>query len=156
MLIEKKTKDQHNNIVQHYYEDEQGRRQGEWKDYYCNGLMWGHCWYKDDDRHGERRLYWENGTLRLHAHYKNDRRHGEYKLWTEEGQLWEHTFYKDDKAHGQYHEYAITGRLLRRKFFQNNHDISDQVKPLIKNAMSITKEEQAIIMLKFNIKCLTS
>jgi len=59
-----------------YYEDDQGRRQGEFKWYYANGQLWLHCWYKDDEYHGE------------------------YKSYHKDGSLWEHTYFEDGKEKG--------------------------------------------------------
>lgn len=58
---------------EHYFEDEKGRLQGEYK-----------YWY-------------ENGQLAEHYIFENDIRHGEYKEWHENGQLTAHCFYVNGK-----------------------------------------------------------
>ena len=59
-----------------YFEDELGRKQGEYKSYLANGSLYVHCFYVDDKRHGE------------------------YKEWhaSGNGQVWEHCFFVNELA----------------------------------------------------------
>jgi len=59
-----------------YYEDAQGRWQGEFKLYYDNGRLWEHCWYKDGKLHGEYKEYNEDGSLWIHTYYENGEEKG--------------------------------------------------------------------------------
>jgi len=57
---------------QDYYKDEQGLKQGEYKDYYFNGELWERSFFKDGKKHGECKYYHpENGELLGHVFYKN-------------------------------------------------------------------------------------
>ena len=67
MLKEIKTKSEH------YFVDDQGRKQGEFK-----------YWY-------------ENGQLRIHKFYRDGKLYGESKSWYDNGQLETHRFFKDGK-----------------------------------------------------------
>jgi antitoxin component YwqK of YwqJK toxin-antitoxin module len=58
--------------TEHYFEDEFGNKQGEYKAWYSDGQLWVHCFYVDDKVHGE------------------------YKLWYSDGQIWVHCYYVDD------------------------------------------------------------
>ena len=60
------------NLV-HYFIDEHGRRQGEYKEYR------------------------PSGGLREHYICKDDKAHGEYKGYTTGGELWRHDIYLDGK-----------------------------------------------------------
>ena len=53
----------------HFFEDAQGRYQGEYKDWYVNGNLWEHCFYVDNKRHGECKCWNEYGKLRYHDFY---------------------------------------------------------------------------------------
>jgi antitoxin component YwqK of YwqJK toxin-antitoxin module len=57
----------------HYFEDDEGRRQGEYK-----------SWHK-------------NGNICRHSFYVDDKLHGEYKYWSDDGTIWFHDFYVDGK-----------------------------------------------------------
>jgi antitoxin component YwqK of YwqJK toxin-antitoxin module len=63
MLTETKT-DRH-----HYFVDDRGRFQGEYKNCYTNGQLCTHCFYVDGDRHGECKSLNTDGTLITHAFF---------------------------------------------------------------------------------------
>ena len=50
----------------HFFEDAQGRFQGEYKSWHGNGKLYKHCFYVNGKRHGEFKLWYENGTLGYH------------------------------------------------------------------------------------------
>jgi antitoxin component YwqK of YwqJK toxin-antitoxin module len=81
----------------HYFEDENGQRQGEYSKWYETGQLREHCYYVDGKRHGEYKWWYENGQLWEHCYYVDDNLHGEYKAWYSDGQLWRHCYYVDDK-----------------------------------------------------------
>jgi antitoxin component YwqK of YwqJK toxin-antitoxin module len=54
----------------HYFEDDRGRRQGEYKSWYANGQLWENCFYVDGKWHGECK-WWKNGQIRRHCFYVN-------------------------------------------------------------------------------------
>jgi antitoxin component YwqK of YwqJK toxin-antitoxin module len=53
----------------HYFVDNEGRYQGEYKDWDGNGQMTRHCFYVDDRRHGEFKRCYSNGTIWFHDFY---------------------------------------------------------------------------------------
>ena len=59
-----------------YYEDAQGRLQGESKWYYSNGQLYEHSHYKDNKYHGEYKWYNEDKTLDYHTYYENGKDKG--------------------------------------------------------------------------------
>jgi antitoxin component YwqK of YwqJK toxin-antitoxin module len=83
---------------QHYFEDESGKKQGEYKAWYSDGQLREHCYYVDDNRHGEFKWWYSDGQLATHCYYVDDNRHGEFKWWYSDGQLATHCFFVDDKV----------------------------------------------------------
>ena len=75
-----------------YYEDDNGLRQGEYKDYYDNGKLDIHCYYKDNKYHGIYKEYYYNGKLYNICNFINDEIHGEDKFYKEDGS-YDRSFY---------------------------------------------------------------
>jgi len=65
-----------------YYIDEQGLKQGEFKNYHDNGQLYEHSFWKNDERHGECN-YYIDGILTVHSFYKDGKQisEQEYKEW---------------------------------------------------------------------------
>ena len=81
------------NKHQHYFRDEKGLYQGEFKTWRKDGTLWAHGIYVDGKVHGEYKRWWANGERSEHSFYRNDKHHGEYKSWHENGQLQYHCFF---------------------------------------------------------------
>lgn len=60
------------NSTQHFFVDEQARRQGEYKLWHDNGQLWVHCFYVDNNWDGEFKTWHNDGTLYNHCFYVND------------------------------------------------------------------------------------
>ena len=114
----------------HYYQDDQGRLQGECKYWHSNGQLRSHCYYKDGELHGEFKRWYSNGHLRKHCYYKDSERHGECKWWDENAAAISHYFYQD------------------------GNDITIEVEALVVDIKNITNKERMLIKLKFGIECL--
>jgi len=82
---------------EHYFEDENGLKQGEYKKYYSNGQLWFHCYFKNNNIHGEYKEYYSGGQLWVHCYYKDNNRHGEYKRYYKDGSLNYIKYYSNDK-----------------------------------------------------------
>jgi hypothetical protein len=65
MLTETKT-DRH-----HYFLDDEGRYQGEYKHWHNNGQLWENCFCVDNELHGECKIWNGYGTLISHYFYVN-------------------------------------------------------------------------------------
>ena len=87
----------------HYFLDENGKKHGEYKDWWRNGTLGIHCFYENGERHGEYKDWYTNGTLWKHCFFKNDKLHGEYKEWYSNGTLREHYFYEYGKMVKDYY-----------------------------------------------------
>lgn len=77
----------------HYFKDENGLIQGEYKEWWSNGIMAMHCFYVDDMLHGEYKYWHTNGRIGAHYFFVDDEKQGEFKSWNLEGKLNEHCFY---------------------------------------------------------------
>jgi antitoxin component YwqK of YwqJK toxin-antitoxin module len=56
----------------HYFEDDEGRYQGECKRWDENGQLYIHCFWVNGKLHGERKRCFSNGTLMYHDFYVDD------------------------------------------------------------------------------------
>jgi len=57
----------------HFFVDENGLLQGEYKSYHSDGSLYIHSYYKDDKRHGEYKQYNTDGSLECIEYYSNDK-----------------------------------------------------------------------------------
>jgi antitoxin component YwqK of YwqJK toxin-antitoxin module len=84
--------------TEHYFEDESGQIQGEYKLWYSSGQLREHCYYVDGKLNGEYKWWHENGQLWVHCFYMDGNIHGEFKLWHYNGQLGIHCFYQNGEV----------------------------------------------------------
>ena len=63
--------------------------------------------YKNDRLNGEYKEWWGNGILNILAHYKNGKLDGEYKRWWGNSNLEEESYYRNGKLDGEYKEWNI-------------------------------------------------
>ncbi len=52
-------------------------------------------WFSGYKGEGEYKQWYSNGQLCRHGFYKNNRKNGEYKEWYSDGKLWTHYFYDE-------------------------------------------------------------
>jgi len=55
----------------HYFRDDDFNLQGEYKEYFSDGQLWVHCYFKDGKRHGEYKVYNPDGQLWVHCYFKD-------------------------------------------------------------------------------------
>ncbi len=55
------------------------------------------CYYKEGKKEGEYKEWWNNGKLKCHCYYKEDKKEGEYREWNSDGFLITHYLYKNNK-----------------------------------------------------------
>lgn len=84
----------------HYFLDEKGLKQGEFKEWHNNGILRKHCFYVNDNFHGNYIDWYRNGQVWEHMCFVNGIRHGEYKRWGDNGNLVLHCFYNHGGAIG--------------------------------------------------------
>jgi antitoxin component YwqK of YwqJK toxin-antitoxin module len=90
MLTEIKSK------TEHYFVDEQNRRQGVYKRFHDNGLMAQHSELLNGKNHGRSFAYYCNGKPFSYIEYDTDRFHGEYTWYDNNGEVIRSTWYHYD------------------------------------------------------------
>jgi antitoxin component YwqK of YwqJK toxin-antitoxin module len=117
---------EHKSETELYFEDEHGKKQGEYKwRWYSNGQLGIHCFYVDGNIHGEYKWWYSNGQLATHCYYADGKRHGEYKEWYSNGQTWVHCFFVDGNRHGESKSWHPNGKLGIHCFYQNGEVVVD-------------------------------
>ncbi len=100
--------------------DENGKRQGPWKEYYPSGKLMAEGKYKNSNRVGEWRFYHENGNLEQEGKYTASQiPTGEWLYYHENGELYRVENYLDGELDGEYLEYNDTGKVIvRGEYFE--------------------------------------
>jgi antitoxin component YwqK of YwqJK toxin-antitoxin module len=132
---------------QHYFEDESGKKQGEYKWWNDNGKLRGHCFYVDGNIHSEFKRWHLNGQLCVHCFFVDDKRHGEFKRWYPNGQLSRHCFYVDGKPHGEYKAWYSDGQQLEHCFYVDDKVVIDFLKD--PDLCPVTDEAKTYFALKY-------
>lgn len=82
------------NATTHYFKDDHGLKQGEYKAFSL-GRMTGHGYLIDDKRNGVWYTWYPEGPLRGMYTFRDDIRHGEWKEWHDSGGLVYHWYYEN-------------------------------------------------------------
>lgn len=92
--------------------DKEGKKQGDWLDYYRSGTVKAKGKYVNNLREGKWQFYFENGKIEQTGTYKLGRQSGAWKWFYDTGEiLIEEEFY-NGKLEGIYTEYDIDGNIL--------------------------------------------
>ena len=108
----------------HYFIDENGLKQGEYKSFHADGQLWVHTFFINGKQHGEFKTYHINGKLSEHSFYLNGKRHGEYNAYHDNGKMWLHSFCLNGKLHGEYKTYYDNGNLNHATFYYQGTDLN--------------------------------
>lgn len=81
-----------------YYKN--GKKDGKWLDYWGSGKIKDEGYYSNDKATGKWKFYYVNGVLQDSGNYVNDETDGLWKYYSYQGQLTGETEYKDGKADG--------------------------------------------------------
>lgn len=108
-----------NNIkfVGHYID---GKRAGDFVEFYRDGTFKTLRMYKDDKLDGLKTTFHENGNKDTETYYINGLKHGEHKEYNPVGVLVKKCNYRDDKLDGEYLEYDQTGVLIKKWLYKND------------------------------------
>ncbi len=100
------------------------------KDLFTNPqrAMMNGLWFSGYKSEGEYKEWYKNGQLTRHCFYKNDELDGEYKRWHENGQLWVHCFYKQGEKDGKYKSWFDNGKLYKHYLFKDGEVVKDYLK----------------------------
>ena len=117
--------------------------EGEYKEWWKNGQLWTHCFYKQGNKIGEYKRWWRNGQLMTHCFYNGQgSKEGEFKEWGYSRQLLVHCFYRgikdnygvifyqgknDKRFKGEYKQYGDDGKLEKHIIFNNDGSIKEKI-----------------------------
>ena len=73
-----------------------GRREGEYRDYYPNGTLRTTLTYVNNLKEGEGRHFSHTGNLQIVAHYKDDKLNGEYVSYMNDGRVYKIRYFVND------------------------------------------------------------
>lgn len=133
-------------ISQHYWKNEKGNLEDEYKEWHYNGQPWEQCFYKDGLKEGVYKSWWNNGQLASHCFYKNGLQNDEYKRWHKNGQPCEHGFFKNDLLIGEYKSWRSSGQLGH--VFLHNYKKID-IYEYVADKNNITEQEYFQLQLVF-------
>jgi antitoxin component YwqK of YwqJK toxin-antitoxin module len=94
--------------------DEEGNRNGPWKDYATDGTVIAEGAYADNRRTGTWKFYNTNGRLEQAGSYNNGRIDGTWHWYYPGGELLREEEYYQGKRDGKYTEYTRTGDIIAR------------------------------------------
>ncbi len=64
-----------------------GKREGSWKYYYEDGMLWSRGYFRNDVYHGASSVYYPNGTLKMQGNYREGKSIGVWSFWAEDGRF---------------------------------------------------------------------
>jgi len=103
--------------------DEQGMRQGDWKEYYESGEKSGEGSYKNDLRQGDWKFYFKNGALEQTGKYGNNGKpDGKWRWFFESGNLRKEDNFKNGVLHGIHIEQDDSGKIIIKGEFADGEE----------------------------------
>lgn len=94
--------------------DEEGKRQGDWKDFYASGKTKAIGKYQDDKKIGSWKYYFENGNIEQTGSYRNGKLSGVWTWYYQDGSLWREEEYLNGRLEGMYIEYNKKGEIIAK------------------------------------------
>jgi len=64
-----------------------GKRWGEWFEYYANGQLFSHGWYQANERHGRWVFYLQDGSPHSETYWVNGVKDGRWELYNRDGTI---------------------------------------------------------------------
>ena len=92
--------------------DEQGRRKGEWKDFYITGELRARGNYSNNRRTGDWIYYFQNGGIEQKGRFLNGRFDGEWLWYYDTGEIWREETYFNGSEDGYAVEYSRSGEII--------------------------------------------
>ena len=110
-----------------YYprKDQDNAYDGEYKEWYPNGILNLHCYYKDDELHGKFQNFDEYGEPFQECYYVHGKKQGQAKEFHQDGTIFRLENYLDDKLDGEYQEWDINGTLVYHCIYKNGEIIQE-------------------------------
>jgi len=85
-------------------------------------------WFSGYEGEGEYKQWWDNGLLRQHGFYKDGKLNGENKEWDEVSGFWGCFFYKDDQRNGDCKIYNRDNIMTVHQLYKDDILIKDYLK----------------------------
>jgi len=85
-------------------------------------------WFSGYKGEGEFKQWYDNGQLFVHYFFKDGREEGEVKQWHDNGQLQQHGFYKQGAPEGEIKMWLSDGTLIMHKIIRNGEEIKDYLR----------------------------
>jgi len=62
-----------------------GKREGVWRYFYDNGMLWSRGYFQNDIQHGPSSVYYPSGILKMQGEYADGVAIGIWSFWAEDG-----------------------------------------------------------------------
>ena len=95
-------------------------KDGVYKKYYGNGVLWDSCYYVNDTLQGKRKIYDDNAVLEIIENYKNGVLDGEYLVLYPNGNIKQRQFFKNNVLTDTSYVYYKNGILKEKVCMKNN------------------------------------
>ncbi len=92
--------------------DEQGRRKGDWKDFYVTGELKAKGSYQNNRKSGVWNFYFRNGKIEQKGNFLNGRFDGEWIWYYDTGEIWRMENYFNGNEDGYAVEYSRDGSII--------------------------------------------
>lgn len=124
-IINSKIYDNNGNVVSTGIVNEQGEKQGNWKNYYKNEKLLSEGSYADNDKTGKWNYYFENGRIEQTGMFRNGKPFGIWKWYNRNGDLLREEEYFNGKRDGSFTEYSKEGKIISKGFFLDGEKDGD-------------------------------
>jgi antitoxin component YwqK of YwqJK toxin-antitoxin module len=116
-VIESRTYDNKGIMISEGIVDEEGKKQGPWKDYYPGGELKSNGQYKDNYRTGRWTFYRINGNTEQTGTYNLGRPHGLWEWYYEDGSILREEEFFNGREDGNLVEYSREGNIITQGDF---------------------------------------
>lgn len=111
-VIESWVYDDLGNLLSEGVIDREGNKQGDWKDYYRNGMIKAQGKFRNNLRDGKWSFYYESGNLEQEGNYDLGKENGAWRWYYPDGQILIEENYYNGRLEGLYTEYDELGNIL--------------------------------------------
>ncbi len=112
------------NLLNSEYNLVDGRKVGDYKEFYPNGILKRETVYVNDGTTSKNIKYFPNGKIKLEVNFVDGHMEGPYKEYHSNEKLFKECFYNEKgKLEGNYKEYDVEGNLLKEVTYKNGVEI---------------------------------
>ncbi|MCF8257170.1 MAG: hypothetical protein K9J06_06435 [Flavobacteriales bacterium] len=99
--------------------DPEGKRQGEWKEFYETGELRSKGRYENNKREGRWVFYYRTGKVEQEGDYRKGLADGEWKWTHPNGMTWREEIFYEGKEEGLAVEYSDTGKVVAKGMYMD-------------------------------------